>query len=63
MKLPFSTYSTFIPSSIVARIAITELPDKCLYSSDTPYDEPLSSKDLIEFISPSNEIANKVLGN
>lgn len=49
-------------STLAAHMAITELPEKCLYSSDAPYGEPLLSKQLIEYISPSKEITNKVLG-
>ena len=50
-------------STLAARIAITELPDKCIYSSDAPYGEPLLSRQLIEYVSPSEEVTAKVLGN
>jgi len=49
-------------STIAAKIAITELPERCLFSSDAPYGEPLLSKQLIEFVSPSNSITKMVLG-
>ena len=49
-------------STLAARMAVTELPEKCLYSSDAPYGEPLLGKQLIEFVSPSNEISEKILG-
>lgn len=49
-------------STLAARIAITELPDKCLFGSDAPYGEPWLSRQMIEFLSPSSEIAEKVLG-
>jgi Predicted metal-dependent hydrolase of the TIM-barrel fold len=49
-------------STLAVRMAITELPDKCLYSSDAPYGEPLLSKQLIELESPSLAITNRVLG-
>lgn len=49
-------------STLATHIAITELPDKCLYSSDLPYGEPYLSKQFIEYISPSKEVTNKILG-
>lgn len=49
-------------STLAARMAVTELPEKCLFSSDAPYGEPLLSKQLIEFVSPSEEVSSKVLG-
>jgi Predicted metal-dependent hydrolase of the TIM-barrel fold len=49
-------------STLAARIAVTELPDKCLFSSDAPYGEPLLSRQLVEYVSPSDTIKNKVLG-
>lgn len=49
-------------STLAARIAITELPDKCLFGSDAPYGEPWLSRQMIEFLSPSSEITEKVLG-
>lgn len=50
-------------ASIATRIAISELPERCLYSSDAPYGEPYLYRQLIEFVSPSQEVANIVLGN
>lgn len=44
-------------------MAIVELPEKCLYSSDAPYGEPYLYRQLIEFVSPTREIADMVLGN
>lgn len=54
------TSATF--STLIAQMAISEIPDRCLFSSDAPYGEPLLNKQLIEFVSPSKEIANMVLG-
>jgi len=54
------TSATF--STLAAQMAISEFPDRCLFSSDAPYGEPLLNKQLIEFISPSKEIAKMVLG-
>lgn len=51
-----------IYSSMVAKIVINELPDKCFYSSDAPYGEPLLSRQIIEFVSSNKEISDKVLG-
>ena len=49
-------------STLAVRIAMSELPDKCLYSSDAPYGEPFLSKQLIEYLSPSEKITKKILG-
>jgi len=49
-------------STIATKIAIAELPERCLFSSDAPYGEPLLSKQLIEFVSPSDPITKMVLG-
>ena len=50
-------------SALAVRMAVTEIPEKCLFSSDAPYGEPFLSRQLIEFISPSQDIANMVLGD
>lgn len=49
-------------SPLAARIAVTELPDKCLFSSDAPYGEPSLSRQLIEYVCPSDIEKGKVLG-
>lgn len=49
-------------STLAAQIAVTELPERCLFSSDAPYGEPLLSRQLIEFVSPSPTVAGNVLG-
>lgn len=49
-------------TSIDTKMALTELPEKCLYSSDAPYGEPYLYKELIEFVSPSQTIAKMALG-
>jgi predicted TIM-barrel fold metal-dependent hydrolase len=49
-------------SSLVTKMAITELPEKCFYSSDAPYGDPLLCRQQIELASPSESIAQKVLG-
>ena len=49
-------------SSLAARMVISELPERSLFSSDCPYGEPLLSRQLIEYVSPSNDVARLVLG-
>lgn len=49
-------------SSLATKMAITELPEKSLFSSDAPYGEPLLYKQQIEYLSTSNSIAQMVLG-
>lgn len=49
-------------STLAVRMALTELPEKCLFSSDAPYGDPLYSRRLVEDISPSDEICDQVLG-
>lgn len=50
-------------ASIATKTAICELPERCFYSSDAPYGEPFLYRQLIEFVSPTREIANMVLGD
>ena len=49
-------------ASIATKMALVELPEKCLYSSDAPYGEPYLYKQLVEFVSPSKSIAKMALG-
>lgn len=49
-------------TSIATKMALVELPKKCLYSSDAPYGEPYLYKQLVEFISPSPLTAKMALG-
>lgn len=49
-------------SSLAVRMAVTELPDKCLYGSDAPYGEAFLSRQLIEYVCESDEVRNKILG-
>lgn len=49
-------------ATIATKMAVTELPDRCLYSSDSPYGEPFLSRQIIEYVSPNKKIANMVLG-
>lgn len=50
-------------ASIATKMALIELPERCLFSSDAPYGEPYLYRQLIEFVSPSKEIANMALGD
>lgn len=49
-------------STMAVSMAIKQLPERCLFSSDAPYGEPALSRQMIEYISPSSSIAAKVLG-
>ena len=49
-------------ASIATKMALVELPERCLFSSDAPYGEPYLYKQLIEFVSPNEEVTKMVLG-
>lgn len=49
-------------ASIATKMALVELPERCLYSSDAPYGEPYLYKQLIEFVSPNKETEKMALG-
>ena len=49
-------------TSIATKMALIEVPDRCLFSSDAPYGEPYLYRQLIEFVSPSKETARRALG-
>lgn len=49
-------------TSIATKMALVELPKKCLYSSDAPYGEPYLYKQLVEFISPDPSTTKMALG-
>ena len=48
--------------TLALKMIITEVPDKYLFSSDTPYDDSFLNKQAIEYLSPSKKISDKVLG-
>lgn len=50
-------------STLAIQMALSEFPNRCLFSSDAPYGEPLLNKQLIEFVSPSKEVSDMVLGD
>ena len=43
-------------------MALLELPERCLFSSDAPYSDPFLYRQMIEYLSPSKTITNLVLG-
>ena len=49
-------------STLALKMIITEVPDKCLFSSDTPYGDSFLTKQAIEYLSPSKKITDKILG-
>ncbi len=49
-------------ASIATKMALVELPERCLYSSDAPYGEPYLYRQLIEFVSPNQTTAKMALG-
>lgn len=50
-------------ASIATKMALIELPERCLFSSDAPYGEPYLYRELVEFVSPSKTIAKMALGD
>ncbi len=49
-------------SSLATKIALTELPERCLYSSDAPYGEPYLYRQLIEFVASDKRTVEMALG-
>lgn len=47
---------------LAPKIAIKELPERTLFSSDAPYGNPLLFKKMIETISPDKKVSEQVLG-
>ncbi|MFC2347157.1 MAG: amidohydrolase family protein [Scardovia wiggsiae] len=52
--------AAFTPLAV--RTALTETPEQCLFGSDAPFGEPFLSRQLIEYVSPSEEAARLALG-
>ncbi len=48
--------------SIATRMALAELPERCLFSSDAPYGEPYLYRQLIEFVSSDKRVTEMALG-
>lgn len=49
-------------STLALKMAVSELPNQCLFSSDAPYGEPLLNRQVLECLCPSDEIKSKVFG-
>lgn len=49
-------------SSLATKIALAELPERCLYSSDAPYAEPYLYRQLIEFVALDKRTVEMALG-
>lgn len=49
-------------ASIATKMALIEMPEKCLFSSDAPYGEPYLYRQLIEFVSPNKKTTKLALG-
>ena len=52
-----AAYTTFVP-----KWAISEIPDRTLFSSDAPFGNPALSRKMVELICPDETICEKVLG-
>ncbi|WP_169779999.1 amidohydrolase family protein [Campylobacter curvus] len=49
-------------STLALKMAISQLPEKCIFSSDAPYSEPLLCKDAVSFVSGNEQVREMVLG-
>lgn len=49
-------------TSLAARTAVREVPERCLFSSDAPYGEPYLYRQMVQYVSPTPEITRMVLG-
>lgn len=49
-------------TAIAPKLAMSELPERTLFSSDAPYGDPLLARKMVELLSPSDEITDMVLG-
>lgn len=56
------TFHPVILDGMKRLMALVELPERCLYSSDAPYGEPYLYRQLIEFVSPNKTTAKMALG-
>lgn len=56
----FDLSAVFSPLS--ARVAMNEVPERCLFGTDAPYGDPVLSRALIERTSPSDAVTEAVLG-
>jgi predicted TIM-barrel fold metal-dependent hydrolase len=49
-------------TAVAPRFAMEELPERTLFSSDAPYGDPLLSRHMVERLSPSPKVTERVLG-
>ncbi|MDO5548659.1 MAG: TatD family hydrolase [Eubacteriales bacterium] len=49
-------------TSLSVKTALVEVPERCLFGSDAPFGEPKLTRQLIEFVSPSKQVAKRALG-
>jgi uncharacterized protein len=49
-------------TTIAPWLAIKELPERCLFSSDAPYGNPLLVRKMVETVSEDEKVAEMVLG-
>lgn len=49
-------------TALAPRFAMEELPERALFSSDAPYGDPLLSRQMVERLSTSKEVTERVLG-
>ena len=49
-------------TAVAPRFAMEELPERTLFSSDAPYGDSALSRRMVEHLSPSKEITERVLG-
>lgn len=52
--------AAFTPLSV--KTALVEVPERCLFGSDAPFGEPYLVRQLIEYVSPSESVADMALG-
>ncbi|MCP2340539.1 amidohydrolase family protein [Actinomadura rupiterrae] len=50
------------PTVIAVRMAVAEIPGRTLFGSDAPYGDPLVTRMMIERVTPSGEVCDRVLG-
>jgi len=49
-------------STLAVKMAITEIPERCLFASDAPYGDAYLSRMMVEKLSPTQEISKMILG-
>lgn len=49
-------------TTIAPQLAVRELPERCLFSSDAPYGNPLLTRKMVEIVCEDDEVVKMVLG-